>query len=637
MNKIYVSYFSNTRILSNDVLTPIQCGRSLSKKKLNMIGDDTGDNISNLNKSYCEMTALYWAWKNDAKFDYIGFMHYRRFLDLHHEINRSNKTIHGIIVDKFDTNFTNNFGLNSNFINKFMKGKDGVLPDPFKVDSTVEEHYKNANYHHIKDFRIAERVVSDLYPDDIAYFKEMALGNIIYPCNIFIFKRSIFIEYCDWVFPILEELRKEIDLDEYNDQEKRVIGYLSERLFTTFILKKRATSPNVKFSEVPMVILTDTTPEPSGPEKPVTDMNVTSVVAASDQAYLPHIAALIHSVFDNSDKDAFIDFIVLDGGIRNEDRRALEHIPQIYNKHGRITFIDMSNQFLGVETHSYFAKPTFYRLLLPDILPNYDRVLFLDTDMIVISDITKLYNIDMKGKSVAAVPDLIMRTFTALGVKSIAESGGIPAKIYLSQYLNMGEKYNEYFQAGTILFNLKKMREKRYSTKMVEDLSDRKYWFLDQDVLNKNLLGDVLLISNEWNSVFLNEDTERFLIKEDIKIYKDSISNPSILHFAGLSKPWLNEEHPLSSYYWFYLRKTHWYEAVFIRYLDKLNSTVPHYKSTISPGPVSRTKNTKTSFYRRLWRALPRGMRRNIIIFIIKKYRKINPEVMSKYNIKSEF
>lgn len=620
MIKVYVNYFSDARIVSNKILTPIQVGRSLTKHPLDMLGDDTGDNISSQNPAFCELTGMYWAWKNDLKSDYIGFMHYRRFLDFHSKVGRPNETAHGVVVDFFDEDFFDDFGLTENRIKEFISNCDGAIPQPFDLCSaghkSVEEQYRTSSHHHIKDFWLAEQIVSELYPCDKIYFKKMSKGTILYPCNIFIFKRSLFLEYCEWIFPILKELHKRIDITGYSSQSKRAVGFLAERLFTLFILKKKAQNPELQLKELRLVIVKETAPEPKGPRPPVTDLPVTSIVISSDRIYLPHLAALIHSIFDNAKKTSFLDLIILDGGISENEKQLLTQIPSAYSQDARITFVDMSRQFLSVETHSYFTRTTFYRLVLPDLLDDYDRILFIDTDMIVLKDLSDLYNIDLKGNTVAAVQDLVMRTFTARGVSPISGSGFKSASIYLYEYLGMGKRLDEYFQAGTILFDLKKMREKEYSKKLQNDLIDGCFWFLDQDVLNKHLLGDVLFIDNKWNSLYLDDDSLLYLKTDDLKTYEDSIHNPYVIHFAGQHKPWVNNVHPLGHYYWYYLRRTHWYEKILRNYLNKTASLYSETHQSIQN--VHGSPSLTWRILRRGWRVMPNALKRAMLPLAIR-------------------
>ncbi|KAA9371155.1 DUF4422 domain-containing protein [Ochrobactrum quorumnocens] len=619
--KIYLSYFADARKVSNSILTPIQVGRSPSLVNLDMIGDDTGDNISDRNSAYCELTGIYWAWKNDTKADYLGFMHYRRFLDFYPDVDRANETIQGVFVDEFEDDFFDEFGLTEERVSATMKDCDGVIPAPINVSDfggkSVEQQYRVSPDHHIGDFYLAEKVVSELYPHDSIYFKRMAKGKLLYPCNIFIFKRELFAEYCDWVFPILDELHKRINTSNYSTQAKRAVGFLAERLFTTFVIKKQSSSPVVRFAELRLVTLKETAPAPIRPERPVSDKPVTTLVASSDRAYVPHLAALIHSVFDNASSAALIDFIVLDGGLTNFERGILKQIPERYDAKGIITFVDMSRQFLSVDTHSYFSRSTFYRLILPDLLDDYSRVLFLDTDMIVVSDITELYNVNMEGKAIAAAKDLVMKTFTVRGILSTPETGGKAAGLYLSEYLGMGNRSGEYFQAGVILLDLEKMREKNYSRAMKKSLFLKKYWFLDQDIFNEKLLGDVYFIENKWNCLFLEDNSHVFLSKNELGSYEKSLDGPSILHFAGRSKPWVNNDHPFGSYYWYYLRRTHWYESVLAKYLDKSASI---YDGVAGPRPHA---GVLRRILRKIWRMLPNGARTTLLPAAMKLSRRI--------------
>ncbi|MFB8341309.1 DUF4422 domain-containing protein [Brucella cytisi] len=615
MIKVYVNYFYNARIVSNTILTPIQVGRALTNHRLDMLGDDTGDNISLQNHAFCELTGMYWAWKNDLKSDYLGFMHYRRFLDFNTDVDRPNDSFHGVIVEKTDENFLNDFGLTEGRIREALSMCDGIVSKGIDLSDvgykSVEKQYRASPHHHIKDFRLAEKIVTELYPSDTIFFKRMAKGSTLYPCNIFIFKRALFLEYCEWLFPILKELHDRIDTTGYSSQAKRAVGFLAERLFTVFFLKKKALEPQLRFTELRLVIVKETAPDPIGPKRPVTDLPVVSVVASSDRAYLPHLAALVHSVFDNAHRQSFLDFIVLDGGLSADERRILTNIPSSYGQDGRIVFIDMSQQFLSVETHSYFTRSTFYRLMLPDLLDDYDRILFIDTDMIVLTDLSDVYNVDFQGKSIAAVQDLVMRTFTARRVRAAGAGGHKEAEVYLREYLSMGDNYINYFQAGAIVFDLKRMRLKKYSAALKCDLSDNVYWFLDQDVLNKHLLGDVLFLDNKWNCLYLDADAVRYLKSDEMKIYQESIESPYIIHFAGQYKPWIDDNHPLGHHYWYYLRRCHWYEVVLKKYI---NGSASLFSSLSSTDLIRDSKpSLKWRILRRVWLMLPSAMRRTIL------------------------
>lgn len=602
MIRIYVNYFNNSNIIRNNILTPIQVGRATSKLHLDMIGDDTGDNISIRNSSYCELTGQYWAWKNDNLSDYIGFMHYRRFLNFNLNLNNVDKSIHGILEKSIGNNFATKYGLTENNIEEIMRGYDAVIPEPFDLREigfdSVEQQYKLTPDHHARDYDIARQAVGEVHPSYSNYFEIMSSSALLYATNIFVFKRFLFDEYCEWLFPLLERIEELVDTSSYSVTERRVIGYLSERLFTVFILCKMDTCPDLRIKKLTRVFVEDTVAKHTAPQLPNTTLKITSIVASTDQHYLPHMGALITSVLSNASKDRFIDFIILDGGLLDHDRRSMESLEQ-FHPHCRISFIDMSRDFIDIDVNSYFTRSTFYRLALPTILTNRDKVLFLDTDMIVLGDVCELFDISLDGYLIAAVRDLIMKTFCAMGVRSISATGGKPANVYISDHLKMGRRYVDYFQAGTIVFDLKKMRGSLIGEKMVRDLSTQTFWFLDQDVLNKHLVGHVKFIDHCWNTVLIDKNHIDYLSQSDIALYNDSLALPNIVHFAGTQKPWTTQNVQFSTYYWYYLRKTQWYDAVLFGYF----SSIYVDRNSIIPAP---NNSITRRVLKKMWRLLPK-------------------------------
>lgn len=195
---------------------PIFVGALLNEnwKSLNYVTDDTGDNISEKNKTFCELTALYWMWKNSSE-DIIGLAHYRRFLSKNW-IRRDCNNI--ISIDEAGT-----------LLNEF----DLILPKKSCLWGTVENQYSNGQ--HSKDYKLCGEILKEKYPDYYDDFVAVSQSDAIYICNIFIGRKSIIDSYCEWLFSILFELENKVDLTDYSVSEKRIFGYLSERLFNVWI------------------------------------------------------------------------------------------------------------------------------------------------------------------------------------------------------------------------------------------------------------------------------------------------------------------------------------------------------------------------------------------------------------------
>ncbi len=197
---------------------PIQVGAALTDKKICDLQDDTGDNISEKNKRYCEMTGAYWAWKNTCS-KYTGFCHYRRrFEDL---------TSIAIRLAKEDF--------------------DAVLPLPTLANISVYEDYLKR---HIPDvYPVMLDVLSDMSPEYYEASKKIFSDKIFYASNMYILRRDILNDFYSWMFPLLFEVEKRIDIkyglngnlpareDGLTDYYNRYAGFVSERLTTLYFIK----------------------------------------------------------------------------------------------------------------------------------------------------------------------------------------------------------------------------------------------------------------------------------------------------------------------------------------------------------------------------------------------------------------
>ena len=232
--KILVATHKKYWMPVDNVYLPIHVGRE-GKADLGYVGDNTGDNISAKNANYCELTGLYWAWKN-LKCDYVGLCHYRRYF--------TSENIHIDNVEKKKAVI-----LNRKDYEKLLQEYDVILPVKrnYYIE-TVRSQYEHA--HNKRDLDEAEKIVSELYPEYSKAFAKVMSRTRLYILNMFVMKKTLFDEYCSWLFSILFELEKRIDITNYNQYEARVFGFISERLFNIWLEKKQ-----LKIKEVPVVNL----------------------------------------------------------------------------------------------------------------------------------------------------------------------------------------------------------------------------------------------------------------------------------------------------------------------------------------------------------------------------------------------
>lgn len=201
---------------SSNFYVPIQVGAAISPT-LNFTKDNTGDNISDKNPLFCELTALYWAWKNSSA-DYIGLVHYRRhFSGNNHFIKVKNKKV-----------------LDPEKLQNTLKNSDLILPR--------KRHYfiMNLYDHYAKTMReehliATEKIITNQCPEYLPEFQKLKTHTSMHAFNMFVMKRELLDQYCSWLFPILFALEKEIDVANYTSFEKRYIGRISERLLDVWI------------------------------------------------------------------------------------------------------------------------------------------------------------------------------------------------------------------------------------------------------------------------------------------------------------------------------------------------------------------------------------------------------------------
>mgnify|MGYP003858402395 FL=1 len=196
---------------------PIQVGKGINSEA---IRDNTGNNISNKNSTFCELTALYWAWKNNffKDSDFCGLVHYRRYF------KGSGERIKGKAI------------LEESEIINYLKEYDVLLPKKRRYYiETVASHYANAHYQ--KDLLLTRELLEQQESEYLPAFDKVMQGRSLYLFNMFVMSPTHFDAYMNWLFPLLFKLEQQIDTKDYDSYQKRVFGYIAERLFNVWILK----------------------------------------------------------------------------------------------------------------------------------------------------------------------------------------------------------------------------------------------------------------------------------------------------------------------------------------------------------------------------------------------------------------
>lgn len=201
-----------------DCYLPVQVGAE-GKESIGYTQDNTGENISSKNQNYCELTGLYWAWKN-VEADYIGLAHYRRHFARRLALSSEGKRSAILDSDDFEI---------------LLRRADVILPNRrnYYIETTRSQ-YEHA--HNPGDLIVLENVIREKYPEYLAAFDKVMKSTSGHRFNMFVMRKDLFDGYCEWLFGILFEIEHRIDISKYNAYNSRVFGFISERMLDMWII-----------------------------------------------------------------------------------------------------------------------------------------------------------------------------------------------------------------------------------------------------------------------------------------------------------------------------------------------------------------------------------------------------------------
>ncbi len=256
-----------------------------------------------------------------------------------------------------------------------------------------------------------------------------------------------------------------------------------------------------------------------------------------DDVYIPFLAVALQSLIDNASDKNYYSIKILYTNISEENQAKINK----YQKENvDIEFVDLNYYINKVKdklyTRDYYSSPTYFRLFIPDLYPQYDKVLYLDSDIVVLSDIADLYNIDMEDNLVAAAPDDVIQT-----IKVFQEYAELVVGV---------TDHKRYFNAGILLMNLDELRKFKFQDKFLYLLSKVKFSVAqDQDYLNRLCKGRVKLIENTWDRMPIGGDTVK---REDLHL----------IHYNLAFKPWHFEDILYKEYFWKYAQQTEFFDII---------------------------------------------------------------------------
>ena len=555
---ISVVYFKPAPLIKTAYLNPVQAGRALGRYEFpEAIGDDTGENISQKNIAWNELTALYWM-RHNVEADYYGIMHYRRLLVF------SDKKPKRLAFSEVTEREIERYGWRDDLIEKACKSADILTPPmrdiylPGLPEAPMAAGDFYAHQHHASDMEIVEDIVKARFPAIYPFLVQVLAGRRVFFNSISVMRKPLFQEYCDFLFATLEEAEGRIDTSGYDPYQKRIWGFLAEYLTNAYVHYAKAVH-DAKVRELPLTWGMRPRP-PVAPEEVLAaararqaaivahtaegagDINV---VLSVDDRYAPHAAVTMLSALKTTQTPSRLRFFILNGGnISEKNREKLNQV--VSGAGGRLQFIDIDDRdlrFLPLN-RDYVSIATYYRLVMHRYLPDdVEKAIYIDADTIVVEPLERLWNIDLEGHPVAGAPD--------------------DAGFHQARRLQLSADHR-YFNAGVMVFDIARFRQMDIAGDVLAAFRKKGPAIVsqDQDLLNILFERDTKTLPLAWNAgtrIYRANPLEPSYSEEEAYAAANA---PAIVHFTDAKKPWHTKcTHPFTELYWDYRNLTPWAET----------------------------------------------------------------------------
>lgn len=267
------------------------------------------------------------------------------------------------------------------------------------------------------------------------------------------------------------------------------------------------------------------------------NLEVIPIFFAVDDGYIPFLAVALESLIDNASKEYYYSIKILYTNINEENKRKIN---KYKCENVNIEFVDLNYYIEKVKdklyTRDYYTKTTYFRLFIPNLYPQYNKAIYLDSDIVVLGDISELYNQEIENNLVAAAPDDVIQS-----TKVFQE--------YAEKVVGVAD-YRNYFNAGILLMNLDEFRKFKFQEKFLYLLETIKFTVAqDQDYLNRLSKGKVKIIDKAWDKMPIANDNF-------------DENNLKIIHYNLAYKPWHYDNIKYKEYFWKYAKETEYYDDI---------------------------------------------------------------------------
>ena len=264
---------------------------------------------------------------------------------------------------------------------------------------------------------------------------------------------------------------------------------------------------------------------------------VIPIFFAVDDGYIPFLAVTLQSIVEKSKEEYYYVVKILYTNISEENK---EKINKYKRENIEIEFVNLNYYIEKVKdklyTRDYFSMTTYFRLFISNLYPQYNKAIYLDSDIVLLTDVAELYMQDIGDNLVGAVADDIIQQNEVF-------------QEYVEKVVGVAS-YKTYFNAGMLIMNLDELRKTDFQGKFLYLLETVKYSVVqDQDYLNRICKGRVKLLDKSWNVM---PNATKDINEADIKL----------IHYNYQYKPWHYDNIPYAKYFWDLAKKTEFYNKL---------------------------------------------------------------------------
>ena len=335
--------------------------------------------------------------------------------------------------------------------------------------------------------------------------------------------------------------------------------------------------------------------------RPAFETDCVPVVLSCNESFIEYLGVVLTSLIDNASDTRNYDIIVLESDVSEVSKGRISALGK---RNVSVRFYNMQSilaqlKDFDIHVEGYVPVETYNKIFLNEIMQGYEKVIYIDTDIVIRSDIAELYDTELFGKALGASPNIAnihaARLNTEIRDRKFSE--------YLRNELGV-ERFDHYFQAGVLVLDMTSEKVKDLLRRSLEKLRQiKKPIFFDQCIFNSIFYGDVHFFSTTWNHVWYlqNYSHLKYTLNDNLFFdYAKSRLDPKIVHYASKDKPTNKFDWRLSSHFWTYLRGSPFADSLMAQLQEKKAASdlaVPSLERLCSE-PVPRMLVHLHAFYR---------------------------------------